>query len=107
MDKKHRPIPYPDGSERLRREIADMLRYDGIASYREALAQIAILNKRARNRPLPGEKCGAKTRRGTPCRCKALQNGRCKYHGGLSTGPKTAAGKARSAANLPRRNRFT
>ena len=44
--------------------------------------------------------CGARTRRGTPCRCAALPNGRCKYHGGLSTGPKTPEGKARALANL-------
>jgi hypothetical protein len=44
--------------------------------------------------------CRAKTRRGTPCRCLALPNGRCKYHGGLSTGPKTPEGQARALANL-------
>jgi hypothetical protein len=37
-------------------------------------------------------RCGAWTRRGTPCRCPAMPNGRCRLHGGLSTGPKTAAG---------------
>lgn len=46
--------------------------------------------------------CKAKTRRGTPCRCMALGNGRCKFHGGLSTGPKTAEGKAKSSENLAR-----
>ena len=30
---------------------------------------------------------------GTPCRAKALPNGRCKLHGGMSTGPKTLEGK--------------
>ena len=54
--------------------------------------------------PIPDElrdmRCEAKTRSGTPCRMKALySNGRCKLHGGLSTGPKTEAGKARSAQN--------
>lgn len=33
-------------------------------------------------------RCGAKTRKGTPCQAQALANGRCKYHGGLSTGPR-------------------
>jgi hypothetical protein len=37
-------------------------------------------------------RCGAKTRSGSACRCPAMQNGRCRLHGGLSTGPKTAAG---------------
>jgi hypothetical protein len=36
--------------------------------------------------------CGAKTRRGTACQSRAMANGRCRLHGGLSTGPKTAAG---------------
>ena len=37
-------------------------------------------------------RCGAKTRRGTLCQCPAMPNGRCRLHGGLSTGPKTAEG---------------
>jgi hypothetical protein len=37
-------------------------------------------------------RCGAKNRRGTPCQCPAMKNGRCRLHGGLSTGPKTAEG---------------
>ncbi|WP_103974900.1 HGGxSTG domain-containing protein [Methylovulum psychrotolerans] len=44
--------------------------------------------------------CGAKKANGEPCRSKAVyRNGRCKFHGGLSTGPKTAEGKAKSALN--------
>jgi hypothetical protein len=48
--------------------------------------------------------CGGKGRRsGGPCRCKEIYpNGRCKWHGGASTGPKTAEGKARSQSNLRR-----
>jgi hypothetical protein len=49
--------------------------------------------------------CGAKTRKGTPCQAKALANGRCRNHGGLSTGPRTAEGKARSLAALARANK--
>jgi hypothetical protein len=40
--------------------------------------------------------CGAATRTGHPCRCFALTNGRCRLHGGLSTGPKTDEGWART-----------
>lgn len=40
-------------------------------------------------------KCGAKTRAGGRCRKPAMPNGRCRYHGGLSTGPK----KPNSAKN--------
>jgi len=54
----------------------------------------------------PGATCGAKTRRGTRCKRKDLYaSGRCPLHGGLSTGPRTAAGKARSAANGKRGGR--
>ena len=38
--------------------------------------------------------CGAFARStGQPCKAKALANGRCKNHGGMSTGPKTAEGR--------------
>src|SRR5690625_2526789 len=33
-----------------------------------------------------GERCGAKTRSGTPCKNYAMTNGRCRLHGGKSTG---------------------
>jgi hypothetical protein len=39
-------------------------------------------------------KCGAYARStGNPCEAKALANGRCKNHGGMSTGPKTPEGR--------------
>ena len=39
-------------------------------------------------------KCGAHARStGQPCEAKALANGRCKNHGGMSTGPKTPEGR--------------
>ena len=37
-------------------------------------------------------RCGAKNRRGLACQCPAMSNGRCRLHGGKSTGPKTAEG---------------
>ncbi len=45
-------------------------------------------------------RCGAKTRRRTPCKRKALRNGRCPNHGGMSTGPRTLEGRLRALANL-------
>src|SRR5690349_3621257 len=44
----------------------------------------------------PGRRCGAKTRHGTPCLCPGMRNGRCRIHGGLSTGPRTPEGLERS-----------
>ena len=54
--------------------------------------------------PLPESfsslECGARTRAGTPCKRNDIYiNGRCKLHGGLSTGPKTKKGKKRSSKN--------
>ena len=47
----------------------------------------------------PGQRCGAKTRRGTPCKRPAnKRNGRCPLHGGASTGPRTKEGLAKIAA---------
>lgn len=60
--------------------------------------------------PLPddlrGLTCGARTRAGTPCkRTDIYESGRCRFHGGLSTGPRTVEGKRRAARNgkLPKR----
>jgi hypothetical protein len=48
--------------------------------------------------------CGARTRKGTPCRIRAVPGkARCRMHGRLSTGPKTAEGKAAIAASNRRR----
>jgi hypothetical protein len=53
-----------------------------------------------------GMTCGAKTRAGTPCKRKDLYiSGRCKLHGGLSTGPTTEKGKRKAARNGPQPKR--
>jgi len=61
-------------------------------------------HQRPQMEPLPDDlkalRCGAKTKAGTPCKQKTIYiNGRCKWHGGLSTGAKTEEGKKRSAMN--------
>ncbi len=45
---------------------------------------------------LAAPRCGARTRCGGECRQPAMKNGRCRMHGGLSTGPRTPEGLARS-----------
>lgn len=43
-----------------------------------------------------GPRCGATCKRtGQPCRGAAMPNGRCRMHGGTSTGARTPEGKAR------------
>ena len=73
----------------------------------QLLAEHEAWRERVRRRPVPPRRrrdmprCGAFARStGQPCKAKALANGRCKNHGGMSTGPKTVEGKARALANL-------
>lgn len=56
--------------------------------------------------PVVRPQCGARCRDGHPCEAPAVwststgapRNGRCRMHGGLSTGPRTVEGRARVAA---------
>ena len=45
--------------------------------------------------PQVAPRCGAKTRRGNGCQAPGMPNGRCRMHGGTSTGPRTAEGLER------------
>ena len=55
-----------------------------------------------------GQRCGARTKAGTPCQRPAVkQTGRCTRHGGKSTGPRTEAGRARIAAAQTTHGRLT
>lgn len=50
---------------------------------------------------LRGLTCGAIKKNGKPCRMTTLGvSGRCKFHGGASTGPRTEEGRARALENL-------
>lgn len=77
-----------------------------------------LMNRKMRDFRVPARppksrrpRCGAMTRKGTPCQAPAVwlpgepapRNGRCRIHGGLSTGPKTSEGKARIAESNRRR----
>ena len=42
---------------------------------------------------LGGRCCAHARSTGNPCKAKAMPNGRCKNHGGMSTGPKTTEGR--------------
>jgi hypothetical protein len=52
-------------------------------------------------------RCGARNRRGTACQCSAMKNGRCRLHGGLSTGPKTPEGIERIRKARTKHGRYS
>ena len=58
--------------------------------------------------PAAAPRCGARTRRGGggPCRQPAMANGRCRLHGGASTGPRTAEGLERLRAARTRHGAY-
>ena len=65
------------------------LAFDAFTGWRLTLAAPA-----KRQRP----RCAAKCRDGSPCQARALTGRRrCRMHGGLSTGPRSAEGRARIA----------
>ena len=56
----------------------------------------------------PGQRCEARTRKGTACQRPAYKhNHRCRLHGGRSTGPRTAEGLARLIASKIKHGKFT
>ena len=78
---------------------------DGAASQpiKDKSQLLAVIGLATRFGPdWPGLRCLAKTRRSTECQRPAITgSGRCRLHGGRSTGPRTQEGRSRiSAANL-------
>lgn len=79
----------------------------GLSSFREKLAKLdadvegRLAHWHDRKRAHEAKRrivCGAKTRKGEPCRNKSESGKRrCKFHGGMSTGPRTEEGRARIA----------
>ncbi len=86
--------------------LSDVLRLvrvvDGESVAEDQVQTHTVTPKRGRAR------CGARTRKGTLCQAPAVWNkkrnrpvnGRCRMHGGLSTGPRTMDGRRRALANL-------
>jgi hypothetical protein len=65
-----------------------------------------------RNGNRPGDfskaaRCGARNRRGASCQCPAMANGRCRLHGGLSTGPRTPEGIERIRQAVTKHGRYS
>ena len=55
------------------------------------------MKENQRHDPIEGT-CGARNRAGGACGNRPRENGRCRFHGGLSTGPRTVAGLERMRA---------
>jgi len=75
----------------------------GLPAVASAKAGASVLLRRGRlNNGNPGgdflaaPRCGARTRAGCGCRQPAMANGRCRFHGGKSTGARTEAGRSRA-----------
>lgn len=99
MNPKLRPLPYDDPEDR-EQAICYLMEQVGV-SRREASKYLTQVRHDVMREPLPGEKCGAHARTtGEPCKAPAGPNGRCKLHGGKSTGPRTEQGLARTLAAM-------
>ena len=67
---------------------------------------------RLKNGNPPGDfrkapRCGARNRRGLACQCPSMRNGRCRLHGGLSTGARTAEGLERIRRAATKHGRYS
>jgi hypothetical protein len=76
----------------------------GVGGTCQCLAELGLAGDGSPLRRKDRPRCGARTRKGVPCVVRVEPGKRrCRFHGGLSTGPKTAEGKARIAAAQRRR----
>lgn len=66
-----------------------------------------LKNNNRTGNPDNAPRCGARTRQGTPCKGPAMPNGRCRMHGGPSTGPRTAEGIERIRASRTKHGRYS
>jgi hypothetical protein len=86
---------------------ADLALVAGLAEVLALAAKKEAWRTRSRRKPPRCERprCGARTRADGECRAPAVwlagavapRNGRCRMHGGLSTGPRTSEGRAKCA----------
>lgn len=92
----------PSDDEKRRRVAYAWKRRDEVARklMAEGMDPLEVVKRLPIPECFPGLMCGARTRAGTPCKSRAIYtNGRCKNHGGMSTGPKTEAGREQSRVN--------
>ena len=60
---------------------------------RESASPVLLRNGNPRGNPNLAPRCGARTRAGCACQAPAMANGRCRMHGGRSTGAASEAGR--------------
>jgi len=98
-----------DLHDQIEREVARQLA--SVAARRQARAEIEETRRaryrakleardsaRAEIQAQRDHRCGARTRTGEPCKRRGMgAGGRCPNHGGMSTGPRTKAGRKRIA----------
>jgi len=60
---------------------------------KSALVKKSASTNAMKTKGLGGRCCAHARSTGNPCKAKAMPNGRCKNHGGMSTGPKTPEGR--------------
>jgi len=94
--------PANDGASRSPAPAAAQGPHGGVAAQKLYAAPGQARGRLANGNPagdfMAAPRCGACTRAGTSCRQPAMANGRCRFHGGKSTGPRTREGLARSRA---------
>src|SRR5512147_3173476 len=99
--RRHRHKRSPEQQAKLAAYLTPHPVLELICRFKQRLCNLLLRKHRTRKqcqKLIPGScapRCGAKSRRGTPCECPAMANGRCRLHGGLSTGPKTVEGRER------------
>jgi hypothetical protein len=83
------------------------VRHSGKTGDKPTTVAVTYIRRRQRKRcdarvknPVKTRKNGIAIVRGPRCRAWAMPNGRCRVHGGASTGPKTPGGKARVVAAM-------
>lgn len=95
-------LPLPAVPERFANDRQDRLRARRAAQEAAFLAMVQARRDAATAKRR--SRCGARTRKGRPCRMKSEPGKRrCKFHGGMSTGARTPEGKARIAEAQRRR----
>ena len=87
-----------DGMDGVDAEVRPLSSPGTAAAARDRAVAGPLRHGNRRGDPNLAPRCGAQTRGGCVCRAPAMANGRCRMHGGTSTGVRSEAGRARIRA---------